>query len=36
LAAIGAFGLKAGDTFTLSFDSRAFPDGSYPLNFMNR
>ncbi|HEV2251342.1 MAG TPA: hypothetical protein VGT60_12640 [Candidatus Limnocylindria bacterium] len=36
LAAIGRFGLKAGDTFTLSFDSRAFPDGSYHLNFMNR
>ena len=36
LAAIGRLGLKADDTFTLSFDSRAFPDGSYPLNFMNR
>ena len=36
LAAIGRFGLKPQDTFTLSFDSRAFPDGSYPLNFMNR
>lgn len=36
LSAIGRFGLKAGDVFTLSFDSRAFPDGSYPLNFMNR
>jgi hypothetical protein len=36
LAAIGRFGLKAGDEFTLSFDSRAFPDGSYHLNFMNR
>jgi|GEM_PF-3177924 len=36
LAAIGKLGLKAGDGFTLSFDSRAFPDGSYPLNFMNR
>jgi hypothetical protein len=35
LAAIGRFGLKPQDTFTLSFDSRAFPDGSYPLNFMN-
>ncbi len=35
LAAIGRFGLKAGDVFTLSFDSRPFPDGSYPLNFMN-
>jgi DNA-binding beta-propeller fold protein YncE len=36
LTAIGRFGLKPEDTFTLSFDSRAFPDGSYPLNFMNR
>ncbi len=36
LAAIGRFGLKADDAFTLSFDSRAFPDGSYHLNFMNR
>ncbi|HEX9270014.1 MAG TPA: hypothetical protein VF998_09235, partial [Candidatus Limnocylindria bacterium] len=36
LAAIGRFGLRPGDAFTLSFDSRAFPDGSYPLNFMNR
>jgi hypothetical protein len=36
LTAIGRFGLKAGDTFTLSFDSRPFPDGSYHLNFMNR
>jgi hypothetical protein len=36
LTAIGRFGLKPQDTFTLSFDSRAFPDGSYPLNFMNR
>lgn len=36
LAAIGRFGLRPEDTFTLSFDSRAFPDGSYPLNFMNR
>jgi len=36
LAAIGRIGLKPQDTFTLSFDSRAFPDGSYPLNFMNR
>jgi hypothetical protein len=36
LAAIGRFGLKPQDTFTLSFDSRAFPDGSYPLNSMNR
>ena len=36
LAAIGRFGLKADDGFTLSFDSRPFADGSYPLNFMNR
>lgn len=36
LTAIGRFGLKAQDVFTLSFDSRAFPDGSYHLNFMNR
>ena len=36
LAAIGKLGLKPGDSFTLSFDSRPFPDGSYPLNFMNR
>jgi hypothetical protein len=36
LAAIGRFGFKPGDEFTLSFDGRAFPDGSYPLNFMNR
>lgn len=36
LAAISRFHLAAGDGFTLSFDSRAFPDGSYPLNFMNR
>ena len=35
LGAIGRFGLKPGDTFTLSFDSRPLPDGSYPLNFMN-
>jgi hypothetical protein len=35
LDAIGRFGLKAGDVFTLSFDSRAFPDGSYPINYMN-
>ena len=35
LDAIGRFGLKAGDVFTLSFDSRPFPDGSYPLNYMN-
>jgi len=36
LGAIGRLGLKPGDVFTLSFDSRAYPDGSYPLNFMNR
>src|SRR5688500_2329073 len=36
LEAIGRFGLKPGETFTLSFDSRAFSDGSYPINFMNR
>ncbi len=36
LTAIGRFGLKPGDGFTLSFDSRAYPDGSYHLNFMNR
>jgi hypothetical protein len=36
LGAIGRFGLKAGETFTLSFDGRPFSDGSYPLNFMNR
>src|SRR5207302_3220816 len=35
LGAIGRFGLKSGDSFTLSFDSRAFPDGSFPLNYMN-
>lgn len=34
--AIGKFGLKSGETFTLSFDSRPFSDGSYPINFMNR
>ena len=36
LKAIGHFGLKPGETFTLSFDSRPFSDGSYPMNFMNR
>lgn len=36
LGAIAALGLRSGDTFTLSFDSRAFADGSYPLTFMNR
>jgi hypothetical protein len=36
LEAIGRFGLKPGETFTLSFDSRPFSDGSYPINFMNR
>jgi len=35
LGAIGRFGPRAGDVFTLSFDSRPFPDGSYPLNYMN-
>ncbi len=35
LEAIGRL-LKPNDTFTLSFDSRAFPDGTYPLNFLNR
>jgi len=29
LEAIGRFGLKPGETFTLSFDSRNFSDGSY-------
>src|SRR6267143_3689052 len=32
---LGALGLKPGATFTLSFDSRPFPDNSYPLNFIN-
>jgi DNA-binding beta-propeller fold protein YncE len=36
LGAIASFGLRSGETFTLSFDSRAFSDGSYPLNSMNR
>jgi hypothetical protein len=36
LDAIGRFGLKPGESFTLSFDSRPFSDGSYPINFMNR
>jgi hypothetical protein len=36
LEAIGRFGLKAGDVFTLSFDGRPFSDGSYPINGMNR
>lgn len=36
LGAIGRFGLKPGDTFTLSFDSRPYPDGSYPLSGMSR
>jgi hypothetical protein len=36
LTAIGRLGLRPDDSFTLSFDSRAFNDGSYPLNFMNR
>jgi hypothetical protein len=34
--ALGRLGLKPGDAFTLSFDSRPFPDNSYPLNFINR
>jgi hypothetical protein len=33
---LGALGLKPADTFTLSFDSRPFPDDTYPLNFINR
>lgn len=33
---LGTLGLKRSDVFTLSFDSRPFPDGSYPLNFINR
>ena len=36
LTAIGRFRLGPDDSFTLSFDSRAFNDGSYPLTFMNR
>ena len=36
LEAVGRFGFKPGETFTLSFDSRPFSDGSYPINFMNR
>ena len=36
LDAIGRFGLKTGEVFTLSFDSRPFSDASYPINFMNR
>jgi len=36
LGAIGRFGLKTGEVFTLSFDSRPFSDGSYPINGMNR
>ena len=36
LGAIGKMALKPNDAFTLSFDSRAFPDGTYPLNFMDR
>ncbi len=36
LQAIGRFGHKTGDVFTLSFDSRPFSDGSYPINGMNR
>lgn len=34
--AITRFGFKPGDAFTLSFDSRPFPDGSFPVNYMNR
>jgi hypothetical protein len=33
---LGRLGLKPGETFTLSFDGRSFPDGTYPLNFINR
>ncbi len=33
---LGRLGLRSGDMFTLSFDSRPFPDGSYPLNYINR
>jgi hypothetical protein len=36
VGAIGRFGLRTGDVFTLSFDSRPFSDGSYPINGMNR
>jgi hypothetical protein len=36
LDAIGRFGLRIGEVFTLSFDGRPFGDGSYPINFMNR
>jgi hypothetical protein len=36
LDAIGRFGLQTNEVFTLSFDSRPFSDGSYPINFMNR
>ena len=36
MAAFGKMALKPNDAFTLSFDSRAFPDGTYPLNFMDR
>ena len=36
LGAVMSFGLRANDVFTLSFDSRPFPDGTYPLNYMNR
>ncbi|MDE3192107.1 MAG: hypothetical protein KGN00_00325 [Chloroflexota bacterium] len=36
LNAIGGMRLEPGETFTLSFDSRAFPDGSYPVNYMDR
>jgi len=36
LEAIGRFRFKTGEVFTLSFDSRPFSDGSYPINGMNR
>jgi hypothetical protein len=36
LEAIHRLDLKPQQIFTLSFDSRAYPDGSYPLNYMNR
>jgi hypothetical protein len=36
LEAIGRFGLMTNEVFTLSFDSRPFSDGSFPINFMNK
>jgi hypothetical protein len=33
---LARLGRKPGEAFTLSFDGRPFPDGSYPLNFINR